>query len=915
MAILKSENGKYYVVVEQGDTLSQIALDYKDKTGGASYQSIAYWNGINNPNLIYINQKIYLQKDTALANTKSIPQPQDRVYLRDGGVQMLNDGTDTLFLAWTFGKNSSVKHYKVSWQCYDANGRGYGVVNSEATGLYNTYKIPDEIKKQVRKVKVSIVPVAKDGVKMNVASVSSTYNGGALPSTPSGLSASLDGAILSAIVRNVSDDSTHVVFQYAKNNVVEKETKVAVKTGEASTKWTVALGNTYKVRCCGYNNKVKGPWSDWSENFETVPAAPTITKCEPSTGETGETCIKLEWDSIANATGYKIRYATAKEDFDISGKYTDITPEKLTTLYFVKGDIKTETTYYFRVKAINAKGEGEWSSDTDGSSTMIADTPAPPTTWSSASIAQTTDYSITLYWAHNSTDNSLEKAAWLNIWVDGELLDGTTKNIHKPTSDAEKGITSRYELILQHEDGVPKYRDGAKIEWNVSTEGASGNPGEWSQINVIDLYAPADLTLLVKSSEGTLLSNDESERLTSFPFTIEAFVSDALVNQKPISYYVQILPMVDPDLTYETVDDTGSSIILAPGIPVYERNFSLSEGETTLSEELSAGDVRLESGMSYIVTCVVSMDSGLTDEVSREFAVFWEGSSISPGLDVEVDPDTYSASLSPYCSELSVEYRKVNRVGNAYIVTETVLEVATGDPVMGAVTTTGEQVWHGFVGDNVQSYYCIDTKETIINDVILSIFRREYDGTFTKIADNIDSAVRTTVVDPHPALDYARYRVVATFKDTGAVTYYDTPEYPVGGTEIVLQWDEPWSSIYADPDQPFTSSSMLKFPYNIDSSPKSNRDVSLVKYIGRANPVSYYGTQRGEGGSYNAVIRADDGETLYAIRRLQAWPGDVYFREPSGIGYWAHVVVNYSKKHRDLTIPITIEVTKVEGGA
>ena len=57
-----------------------------------------------------------------------------------------------------------------------------------------------------------------------------------------------------------------------------------------------------------------------------------------------------------------------------------------------------------------------------------------------------------------------------------------------------------------------------------------------------------------------------------------------------------------------------------------------------------------------------------------------------------------------------------------------------------------------------------------------------------------------------------------------------------------------------------------------------------------------------------------DKETLYAIRRLSKWTGDVYVREPSGTGYWANVNVNYNINYDSLIIPITISVTRVEGG-
>lgn len=45
--------------------------------------------------------------------------------------------------------------------------------------------------------------------------------------------------------------------------------------------------------------------------------------------------------------------------------------------------------------------------------------------------------------------------------------------------------------------------------------------------------------------------------------------------------------------------------------------------------------------------------------------------------------------------------------------------------------------------------------------------------------------------------------------------------------------------------------------------------------------MSYYGTQLGETASWKVEIEKSDVDTLYALRRLAIWMGDVYVREPS----------------------------------
>ena len=169
-----------------------------------------------------------------------------------------------------------------------------------------------------------------------------------------------------------------------------------------------------------------------------------------------------------------------------------------------------------------------------------------------------------------------------------------------------------------------------------------------------------------------------------------------------------------------------------------------------------------------------------------------------------------------------------------------------------------------------------------------------------------------------PPLDSAKYRIVSTDTTTGNISYADLPGYTVGVKSVVIQWDETWSNLQVMGDDPIDevtwAGSVLKLPYNIDVSDSNTMDVSLVEYIGRSHPVSYYGTQLGTSSTWNVEIPKTDKTTLYGLRRLAIYAGDVYVREPSGSGYWANISVSFSQKHREMTIPVTLEIKRVEGG-
>lgn len=340
--------------------------------------------------------------------------------------------------------------------------------------------------------------------------------------------------------------------------------------------------------------------------------------------------------------------------------------------------------------------------------------------------------------------------------------------------------------------------------------------------------------------------------LQTFPFFIKGLAGPK--TQEPIGYHVTITA----NSSYETFDSIGRAKIVNAGDSMYSKYIDTSD---PLLLEMTPSNIDLQNGIEYTVTVTVSMNSGLTAIASKTLEVSWTDETYPLDAEIAIDTNTYVAYVTPYSR---------------------------------------------------------DEDGLAIENLSLAVYRREFDGTYTEIASGLDSAKNTVVTDPHPALDYARYRVVAVDNSTGAVTFYDPPGYPVGGIAVILQWDEVWTDFDASNTDvravPPYAGSMLMLPYNIDVSDDVTPDVSLVNYIGRDYPVSYYGTAIDSKSTWNMAIPKTDVETLYALRRLQIWKGDVYVREPSGSGYWANVGVSFSKKHNDLTIPITLSITRVTGG-
>lgn len=341
------------------------------------------------------------------------------------------------------------------------------------------------------------------------------------------------------------------------------------------------------------------------------------------------------------------------------------------------------------------------------------------------------------------------------------------------------------------------------------------------------------------------------EIVTSFPIHITG--EYAAANQIATGYHISITS----NETYETVDYVGNAKIVKSGEEVYSKYFDI---HTDLDLKLYPSDIDLANNVTYAVTCTLSMNSGLTVTKLRQFDVAWTEAEYGLNAEIGIDPETLIAYICPYCE---------------------------------------------------------DTNGNRLSNLTMAVYRREYDGSFTEIATDINSGSYIFVTDPHPALDYARYRIVGIDGNTGAISYYDVVE-PVGEKSIIIQWAEAWSNFMSDSadvlEDPPWAGSMLKLPYNIDVSESYDKDVELVNYIGREQPVSYYGTHITEAPTWNVDIDKRDEETIYALRRLAKWMGDVYVREPSGVGYWATISVSFPQKHLDLTAPITLSITRVTGG-
>ena len=903
---------KTYKVV-WGDTLSGIARRY-----GTTVSYLAKLNNIRNVNLIYVGQVLKISEVVTVTPAKPNPTPAPppapspskptptktspaatRVTITAFGLQANTDRT--FFGTWSWSRDNTA-HFEIRWFYGTGDKAKFTGNTSTVEWLDNAqpqslYTAPEN----ATYVSFQVKPIAKTH-KVNNSDVYywtaqwSTeqfyYMKNLPPAKPPTPTATMEDYTLKVEVNGVEEDNIDIEFEIIQNDLtVYKTGKSKVTRSVAKYSCSVSPGYTYKVRCRALKNNLRSGWTDYSGNVNTKPNKPEKIN---DLRAVSETAITLTWDEAVTADSYDIEYAIRLDYLGMSNASTTI--NNITAPRYTITGLSTGEKYFVRVRAVNAQGTSDW---TEAKSIILGAVPSAPTTWSSSTTV-TVGEDMKFYWMHNSKDGSKESKAELSYVVDNgsEVL----KEIVKvDTSDD----VSYYWLPTL------SYREGASIKWRVRTAGITGEYGPWSVTRTITIYAPPSLSLVI-SDDG--LNTRSLRQITKYPFYIKAVAGPS--SQIPIGYHFSIIAKD----TYETMDEHGNVKMVIAGQEIYSNFLDVNERLILLT--MTPSDVNLENNIEYELLCTVTMNSGLTEEASAEFRVSLDDVTYYPAAEILFDETTLSASIRPYCTYTPYIFYQVNYNASTgiYTRTNTAISPIEGTSVDNALTTQEDLVFVGVNASGETIYFSVipSNREYLVENVVLSVYRKDYDGRFVEIAKDVPNLDNRYVTDPHPSLDLATYRVVATDTTNGSISYTDIPGYPVGIKSVIIQWDETWSNLEILGDNPTDevswAGSMLKLPYNIDVSDSNEMDVSLIEYIGRSHPVTYYGTQLGVTSTWRMEIPKTDKATLYGLRLLAIYTGDVYVREPSGSGYWANISVSYEQKHRELTIPITLTIKRVEGG-
>ena len=145
---------------------------------------------------------------------------------------------------------------------------------------------------------------------------------------------------------------------YVYNTSTKKYDKLKDVKNPTLKVTSLKAGTAYKYKIKAYKKDDGAIYGAASDAFETCtkPATPTLKVTSTKTG-----VASLSWNNVAGESGYQVYYSTKKD----SG-YKKLATYKANTVKGTKSNLKSKSTYYFKVRAYKVTESGtvysSWSS-------------------------------------------------------------------------------------------------------------------------------------------------------------------------------------------------------------------------------------------------------------------------------------------------------------------------------------------------------------------------------------------------------------------------------------------------------------------------------------------------------------------------------------------------------------------------
>ena len=716
---------------------------------------------------------------------------------------------------------------------------------------------------------------------------------------------------------------------------------------------TIPLGKTYYYRAyCGTvtSDSSKGN-SSWSSRASATakPPKPTFGKGDGASA-TGSDSAKVKWTAAEGASTYTV------ERVPDNGDLFNGDPSAVTSVSEIVGTTHLPTglepghRWFFRVRAVNDTGEGDWS---DIVSCLLATVPDAPTTYETEPSFMVGD-EVTFRWTHNSEDASEQTAYEIELELltsDGSSTFNATKSASEipvrtdgsfdlPSDFAEVSPVQYevldgelhdmgYQLMLFRTiDSDTRESRHITCDYYDFANGVATVKSEYSHIPFVsDLPEGFKVRLFTYYSNVTVLNLSGTDAGCSPDDSSRSYALANISDGTDVRWRVRTKGAHDDWSPYS--EYRSFSVYEQPSLTCVARQTDEGGDEVTDDNPLTAFPLAVSldaSGggnavVAYHVKVISTKDLAYIDAfgVERNMGV--------GELAFEAD---YLTSDDPFTAIISSGEANLRDAGSYQVVADVAMasgmrsesdpwefsvdfDVEVPEPT--AMVAFDEDT---LTADILPVCYAMEDgeyTEDFQDGVTLSVYRIDDDGSLVLLMAGIANDGTTTVVDPHAQFGECWYHIVATDTATGVCNFADAYDFSKHDT-CVIQWNERWQEAI-DPDDLADRSYeyagyLIDGLYNLQFDENGEPEVEEAKYIGREHPVSYYGTQLGYTATYQTEFPRGDQATLDLCRKLMGYLDDCYIREPSGTGFWAHVTTSLSRTEDSQAISFTVNASRVD---
>lgn len=445
---------------------------YQDFTNGSitdtDLEYIAYPYEYYPPS--YFNKTFYLSFNAIVSKT-NLWQNQNVDY-SSAIVTMTNESGATINV-------HSVKNDNEGWGSFPNN------ISWKADGLVNEVRYNVEVKNVKVNGQTKNYSYWFKLTNKNQTSPPITPN----PILPENLAKNVN--VKNALTWSLTDNTNKFLLQVSKN---QQFSDLVIDRNNLPTNSYIpdelVHSTQYWWRVASENDAGRSPWSEVFTFTTSMPLPAKVTLFEPiDKSKLRTTTPTLSWNKADRAETYSLQISRDATFEGFSIRYTKSGIEELSH-EIPKGRLDNNTTYYWRVRASNGTGFGEYSD-----------------IWS-FDIGSTMDGPILLFPQNGATNiNTSPKLTWSPIeGAEAYRIQISTKEGFDGSLVVNEGNLTQPEYIFNYSEG------GVLYQWRVRGESSSGN-GDWS--DTFSFTTDPSSSFKLNDYSGIILSpNPVSDQLT-----------------------------------------------------------------------------------------------------------------------------------------------------------------------------------------------------------------------------------------------------------------------------------------------------------------------------------------------------------------------------------------------------------------